>query len=462
MPPVASRPTTTTPAAELTSSHRPGHEAQKWWRSWTRYTFAYPVSTRVTNTSVWSCGTEKPRASRPIQKITAVSNNQAVATPSPTAVMARTSQRSGRGDGRTRSAASDMVTKSLANSSSRISDGVVTNSPVRINPPAKEQRDLERLGDLVQGVRQHPLVDLATDFDRVHNSTQPRTGQHHPGGLLRDIDRTGHRDPDLRLPQGRRIVHPVPGHPGHPPGLLERLDQPELIVRIHASEHVAIEGQIVARVQRTRRGDRPGDADLGGDRPGRGRPSPVTITTRTPNPQLSDDLGRVLARRVVQGDETEQRQRVIRPGGNGQHPAPLAGERFDLGAQIGRVLHQSRHRRRCPLHDADAAVLPANDRFGPLRGRVEGGECDSLLVVTRQPAPADPGQDGEVERVLSGLVARAGRRPEQFVRLVRGHGEQIGEQQPVLGEGSGFVTTQYFDRRRLLDRGQARDQHPGG
>ncbi len=52
--------------------------------------------------------------------------------------MARTSQRSGLGEARTRSLAMDMVTKSLAKMSRMTSRGVVTNEPVRIKPKLRK------------------------------------------------------------------------------------------------------------------------------------------------------------------------------------------------------------------------------------------------------------------------------------------------------------------------------------
>src|SRR5207253_10318571 len=60
------------------------------------------------------------------------------ARPTPRAVRAPVLQRSGRGEGRTRSTASDIVTKSLANSSSTICSGVTSGVFVRKKPTVRK------------------------------------------------------------------------------------------------------------------------------------------------------------------------------------------------------------------------------------------------------------------------------------------------------------------------------------
>ena len=55
-------------------------------------------------------------------------------------------------------------------------------------------------------------------------------GEHHPGRLLGHLAAASHRDPDVGLLQGRRVVDGVAGHRDDHPLLLHGPSQPQLVL----------------------------------------------------------------------------------------------------------------------------------------------------------------------------------------------------------------------------------------
>ena len=83
------------------------------------------------------------------------------------------------------------------------------------------------------------IEDAAPLFDRLHNTGEVIVGEHHVGGLFRDIGAgDAHRDPDIGGLERRRIVDAVAGHRHDLAAALEALDDPQLVFGIDPRIHL--------------------------------------------------------------------------------------------------------------------------------------------------------------------------------------------------------------------------------
>ena len=85
------------------------------------------------------------------------------------------------------------------------------------------------------------VVDRAAFFDRVRDGREIVIREHHVRGLLGDLGALlAHGDADIGALQRGRIVDAVPGH-GHDMAVgLNAADQAQLMLGVHASEHVRV------------------------------------------------------------------------------------------------------------------------------------------------------------------------------------------------------------------------------
>ena len=69
-------------------------------------------------------------------------------------------------------------------------------------------------------------------LDRTDDAGEVVVGDHHVGVLFGDLGALdAHRNPDVRLLQGRGVVHSVARHGDDVPLLLQRLDDLQLVLR---------------------------------------------------------------------------------------------------------------------------------------------------------------------------------------------------------------------------------------
>ena len=104
--------------------------------------------------------------------------------------------------------------------------------------PHDERR---QLGDVVgQVVGEEPLDVVergAALLDRLHDVREVVVEQHEVRRLASDVGPgLAHRDADVGLAQGRRVVHPVAGHRDHLTALLQGARDPELLLGRDARE----------------------------------------------------------------------------------------------------------------------------------------------------------------------------------------------------------------------------------
>ena len=82
------------------------------------------------------------------------------------------------------------------------------------------------------------VEDAAAFLDRLHDAGEIVVGQHHVGGLLRDVGAgDAHGDADIGGLERGRVVDAVAGHGDDVALALERADDPQLVLGIDAGEH---------------------------------------------------------------------------------------------------------------------------------------------------------------------------------------------------------------------------------
>jgi hypothetical protein len=96
------------------------------------------------------------------------------------------------------------------------------------------------LGHLITHVGDDLLVHPAADLDRAYQGAEVVVGQDHAGGLLGDLAAAAHGDADVRLLQGRRVVHGVSGHGDDLAVLLHHPGQAQLVLRRHPAEDMQL------------------------------------------------------------------------------------------------------------------------------------------------------------------------------------------------------------------------------
>ncbi len=107
-------------------------------------------------------------------------------------------------------------------------------------PPREEEGDLDGLHDLVQNVALKPSGDPPPLEDDQGESGKSGGEKDKASRCPGDVGGVGHRDPDLRLSEGRRVVDPVSGHADDMAFLLKLPDEKELVFRKDSREEIAV------------------------------------------------------------------------------------------------------------------------------------------------------------------------------------------------------------------------------
>ena len=103
--------------------------------------------------------------------------------------------------------------------------------------PEERRDEPEQAGHLEPDVAHQVVVEGAAQLDRLDDRREVVVGQDHHRGLLGDL-RAGdaHRDADVGLLQGRRVVHAVAGHRDDVALALEDVDEVDLVLRRDAGD----------------------------------------------------------------------------------------------------------------------------------------------------------------------------------------------------------------------------------
>ena len=133
-------------------------------------------------------------------------------------------------------------------------------------------------------------------------------------GLARRLGAGVHRDPDVGLGQGRRVVGPVAGHRDHPAFALVAADQLQLLLRGRFRQEV-VDARLLGDLRR-------GQAVVAGHHHG-ADPHP---------PQLVEARAHALLDDVLEVDDAED----VVVAADGQRRAPLAADQVELLLQLGR------------------------------------------------------------------------------------------------------------------------------
>ena len=175
-----------------------------------------------------------------------------------------------------------------------------------------EDDDADRLGNPVDRVVGHPPEDLAAEADRLDDHREAGREQDDVGGGTGGVGRAGNRDPGVGAPQGGGVVDAVAGHRDDVPGLLERLDDPVLVLGHDLREAV---GGLDPSPPAGRRSaasapaveDPVSEADLACDLPGDLDPVAGDHLDASPSaPASASVAARVVPGRVVQRQHAEQ------------------------------------------------------------------------------------------------------------------------------------------------------------
>ncbi len=324
-------------------------------------------------------------------------------------------------------------------------------------PNGEEDGYLHGLHDLVQGPRQHALVDAAADRDRRHEVDEPGVGEHHARRRPRDVDGALDGDAHLGLAQGGGVVHAIPGHPDRVPGVLQRPDHGVLAVGEHLGDHARRPGK-AGIVPQGRPGDQcPADAHLlRHGTGGRRRVAGDHLDVDAQRTEGAHQPGGIGTGRIGEGHKPCQPEMSRRACRHGEHPASQGRQCLHVRRQgRGRLLagrgHDSGHA--FPDDEGLTLTLERGDRL--FCGRVERLEGHPAPAARRAPRP----QERQVDRVL-GCPVRGERREAQQLSLPEGRvGARRFELQPILGERAGLVGTEDVHRRRLLHGRQPGDQH---
>ena len=241
-----------------------------WRRSRSTYSTAWFPNTSVTNASVCSSPGPSPSWNFPNASIAVEKPSLHAPRTIAAAVMLRMRQTLGDGAGLARSVVSDMAEKVVRHEQQDHERRRQDRMAGQAEPDRQEQDDLDLLDQHVERVGQQPLEPDPAFADGEHDAGEPRLGQDHAGRGLGDVGCGGDGDPDLRLPQRRRVVRAVAAHADHVAVALQSLHQPVLLLRHDAREHAEfVRAQLVGKA--LRRANGAGDADLAGDRRRRDR-----------------------------------------------------------------------------------------------------------------------------------------------------------------------------------------------
>ena len=101
----------------------------------------------------------------------------------------------------------------------------------------QKENDLDLLDQHVERVGEQPLESDPAFPDGKHDAAETSLGQNHAGRGFRDVGCRGNGDPNLRLSQSRRIVHPVAAHADDMIAMLQSLYQLVLLLGNDAREH---------------------------------------------------------------------------------------------------------------------------------------------------------------------------------------------------------------------------------
>ena len=214
-------------------------------------------------------------------------------------------------------------------------------------------RNNQRLRHVGRQQEQHRLLDVIVDrpafLHRRSNRGEVVVGQNHPRGLFGHLGALdSHRDANVGLLERGRIVHAVTRHRHDLPVGLDRLHQPQLVLRTRAGKDVDVADALLQRggvhLLDLRACDRRlavADSEHLGD--GRGGDLVIAGNHRDPDPAAVAFLHRLdglLARGVEQSDQAEQDEglrqvvrtesasfhaRILKPR-EPQHPLALGGE----------------------------------------------------------------------------------------------------------------------------------------
>ncbi len=302
-----------------------------------------------------------------------------------------------------------------------------------------------RLVGSVQAMILDEIVEHAAPFlDGGLERGEVVVGQHHVGRLFGDVgagDPHGHSD--IRLLQGRSVIHPIPGHGDHVAARLKGFHQTQLLFRRDPGEDVRVlggldqlgigvagqrlPGEDLGRLTRSALGK----ADLSGD----GRRGQGVIAGDHLDPDAGqlrgahggDRLGAWGIDHSLQAEQREtvgqvavtQPRRVGRQDqpGKGQHPQAIGGH---LVGGLMRLLGVERHIAAGGVQLAAAAIdqhfgstFDIGDQFAGLRRTVE--RCHVLVLglerngIHPREARARPGRPGQACRRRRAARPRSGR-----------------------------------------------------
>ena len=278
------------------------------------------------------------------------------------------------------------------------------------SPPRQEEGDLDGLHDLVQNVALKSPGHPAPFQDDLDEAGESWSEKDEACRSPRDVGGAGHRDPDLRLPQRRRIVDPVTGHADDAALLLKLPDQEELVFWQNPREEVAVLPE----------GLHPSLTGIAGESQGlcHGNGGIKGVPGREPDPdtQAPDAVQRraaVLSERVRKGQDPQKGQGTFwRPGKNGHRSLAPRGESGKGGGEKTQVREQGGR----SLDHPDPEGLFFKNGLRPLRGGIEGGEGDPSGIGVRHESPAGPfNQDRPVERIERRIVGGRHGGGQQFL-----------------------------------------------
>jgi hypothetical protein len=295
----------------------------------------------------------------------------------------------------------------------------ICRTPCEREVPAGEGPDEERreLGDVVgQVVGQEPAdVDEGRPslLDAGDDAGEGVVEEHQVRRLTGDVGpRASHGDADVGLVQGGGIIDSVAGHrddvtsrtqgPRNAELVLGRNPGDDQTVVVEEGGQDALVGGELGTVQYRRFG--PAQPYLVGD--GRGRRRVVTGHHRhadTGPPACHEGVGDVVARRVLQADQTHQvqvslgllwgvrRVATTRRSSDGQHPQPPRRQGIHAGMGGRSVTAQREDTIGCPLDHDTVVDEHRHAAQARVEGEAQGHRVPASVAVCVDPQPAGEG-----------------------------------------------------------------------